>query len=86
MTPVSLLQGSTVAALKHAIIDGHFDMPDYLSQDCMEIINGILRLKPSLRMTTLQVLVDDVIILLLSLFNSDLTIAPPHQLETAFDC
>jgi serine/threonine-protein kinase NIM1 len=48
-------KGSSVAALKHAILDGKFDVPEFLSADCMEVITGILRRKPEWRLTMGQV-------------------------------
>ncbi len=48
-------KGSSVAALKHAILDGKFDLPDFLSADCIDVITGILRRKPEWRLTMSQV-------------------------------
>jgi serine/threonine protein kinase len=48
-------KGQTVAALKHSILDGHFEMPDYLSSSCMELIASILKRKADWRLTMQQV-------------------------------
>ena len=48
-------KGATVAELKNAILDGHFELPDYLSQDCVELITGILKRRPDWRLTLQQV-------------------------------
>ncbi len=48
-------KGTTVAALKRAIVEGKFDLPDYLSEECMEVISGILRRKPEWRLNMQQV-------------------------------
>lgn len=47
--------GKTVPTIKHAILDGSFELPEYLSQECMDLISGILRRKPLLRLTLQQV-------------------------------
>lgn len=46
--------GKTVPTIKHAILDGSFELPEYLSQECMDLISGILRRKPLLRLTLQQ--------------------------------
>ena len=48
-------KGTTVAELKNAILDGHFEMPDYLSQSCIDLIVGILKRRPDWRLTLQQV-------------------------------
>ncbi len=48
-------KGTTVAELKNAILDGHFEMPDYLSQNCIDLIGGILKRRPDWRLTLRQV-------------------------------
>ena len=48
-------KGSTVAALKHSILDGKFEIPENLSESCMELIRGILRRKPEWRLNMNQV-------------------------------
>ncbi len=48
-------KGNTVAALKHAILDGKFEIPENLSESCMELIRGILRRKPEWRLNMNQV-------------------------------
>ena len=48
-------KGNTVAALKHSILEGKFDIPESLSEACMELIRGILRRKPEWRLNMLQV-------------------------------
>ena len=48
-------KGSTVAALKHSILEGKFDLPDNLTESCMELIRGILRRKPEWRLNMQQV-------------------------------
>ena len=48
-------KGTTVAELKNAILDGHFEMPDYLSQNCIDLIVGILKRRPDWRLTLQQV-------------------------------
>jgi len=48
-------KGTTVAELKNAILDGHFEMPDYLSQNCIDLIVGILKRRPDWRLTLQQI-------------------------------
>ena len=48
-------KGSTVAALKKSILDGRFELPGHLSDDCMDIIKSILKRKASWRLTLSQV-------------------------------
>lgn len=48
-------KGTTVAELKNAILDGHFEMPDYLSQNCIDLIAGILKRRSDWRLTLAQV-------------------------------
>jgi len=48
-------KGTTVAELKNAILDGHFEMPDYLSQSCIDLIVGILKRRPDWRLTLQQI-------------------------------
>ena len=48
-------KGTTVAELKHSILDGHFEMPDYLSANCIDLISGILKRRPDWRLTLKQV-------------------------------
>ena len=48
-------KGSTVAALKKSILDGRFELPVHLSEDCMDMIKSILKRKASWRLTLLQV-------------------------------
>ena len=55
VTGVMPFKGSSVAALKNAILDGKFIIPEFLSMDCMDIITGILRRKPEWRLTMAQV-------------------------------
>ena len=51
-------KASTVASLKHAIIDGRFATPDYLSEPCTSLILKILRRKPEDRLNMKQVCAD----------------------------
>ena len=48
-------KGTTVAELKHSILDGHFEMPDYLSANCIDLVSGILKRRPDWRLTLKQV-------------------------------
>ena len=48
-------KGSTVAALKKSILDGRFELPIHLSDDCMDMIKSILKRKASWRLTLNQV-------------------------------
>ena len=48
-------KGSTVAALKKSILDGRFELPVHLSDDCMDMIKSILKRKASWRLTLNQV-------------------------------
>ena len=48
-------KGSTVAALKKSILDGRFELPVNLSDDCMDMIKSILKRKASWRLTLSQV-------------------------------
>ena len=48
-------KGNTVAALKHAILDGYFEVPDYISSECEELIAGILVRKPANRLSGKEV-------------------------------
>ena len=48
-------KGSTVAALKKSILDGRFELPIHLSDDCMDMIKSILKRKASWRLTLSQV-------------------------------
>lgn len=64
-------KGTTVAELKNAILDGHFEMPDYLSQNCIDLIGGILKRRPDWRLTLAQV-------------NNKITLSPSVQLTSFF--
>ena len=48
-------KGTTVAELKHSILDGHFEMPEYLSANCIDLVSGILKRRPDWRLTLKQV-------------------------------
>ena len=48
-------KGATVAELKNSILDGHFEMPDYLSNSCTDLIAGILKRRPDWRLSLPQV-------------------------------
>ena len=57
VTGVMPFKGTSVAALKSAILDGKFVIPDFLSTDCVDVITGILRRKPEWRLTMAQVII-----------------------------
>jgi len=46
-----------VAALKHAILAGEYDMPEEITSECAEIIDHILRRKPEWRFTMRDVMI-----------------------------
>ena len=55
VTSAMPFKGSTVAALKKSILEGSFELPNHLSNDCMDIIKSILKRKASWRLTLDQV-------------------------------
>jgi len=48
-------KGSTVAALKKSILDGQFEVPSYVSNDCTDLIKSVLRRKPGWRLSMEQI-------------------------------
>ena len=60
-------KGSTVAALKKSILDGRFELPVHLSDDCMDMIKSILKRKASWRLTLSQV-------------NNEIILLPSNQI------
>ena len=65
-------KGSTVAALKKSILDGLFELPGDLSDECMDIIKSILKRKASWRLSLEQVTFSINIYLLANLFFAPL--------------
>jgi len=48
-------RAGTVASLKHAILEGSFITPSYLSETCTKLITNLLKRKPSIRYTMKQI-------------------------------
>ena len=48
-------KAGTVASLKHAILEGMFIIPSFISDSCEELIKNLLKRKPSSRYTMKQI-------------------------------
>ncbi|XP_015908145.1 serine/threonine-protein kinase NIM1 [Parasteatoda tepidariorum] len=48
-------KGDTVSVVKRKILAGHYSVPKFITQECTDLINGLLQLDPSKRLTCNQI-------------------------------
>lgn len=48
-------KGDTVSLVKRKILAGQYNVPKYLSKECIDLIGGLLQLDPNKRLSTAQI-------------------------------